>query len=157
MDFKTVVHAVEDVAPTIAEMLGGPMAGTAVKLVANLFGADPANTDDILGKLTADADREVKLKTLEEELSQFKLSVGASDTENAREANIEEEKLGIKDNMPKIITLFLMGSFVIIIVLLMTQTISIVNSPLVGSMVGMLAREFIQACRYYIGGDGDKS
>lgn len=158
-DLEGFGSVIEKFAPTVASMLGGPMAGIATSLICHVFGipASNAKVQTILSAISGDPNVEERLRELETQVSIAKLNVGASDTADARATEIEEEKLGIKDNMPKIITIFLMACFVTILVLLFTQTIDTKNSTLLGAMVGMLAKEFIQACRFYIGGDGDKS
>ncbi|MFA6080741.1 MAG: hypothetical protein WC753_04695 [Candidatus Gracilibacteria bacterium] len=52
-------------APLLASALGTPVAGLGVGLIANLFGADPKDTQDVVAKILSDPEADAKLKKLE--------------------------------------------------------------------------------------------
>ena len=158
MEIKALIEKVLPYAPSIASALGGPYAAIAMKIINGAFGITDSSNQGILDNLSTDPDLQFKLKQLDAEIAQLKLTTSANDTENARQFELSEEKLGKSHNMPVIITVFLMISFTITLgVLLSPIPVNVTNASLIGSMVGMLTREFIQACRFYIGGDGSET
>jgi hypothetical protein len=157
-DLKSLAEKILPYAPTVAGLLGGPLASGAVTLISSALGVSSNNPDDLINAIGTNPNVSVQLKQLEDDVAKFRMKVGEEDTQNARQMAISEEKLGIKPIMPMIVTIFLMTTFSIVLLLLfMPIATNLQNSTLAGSMIGLLTREFIQACRYYIGGDGNES
>lgn len=94
-DWKGTLKAV---APGIATMLGGPLAGVAVKAIGEAFDMDeptPAKIEDALksGKLSMEQFAALKQKELEinlklEELGVKREDIAAADRNSARQANV---------------------------------------------------------------------
>jgi hypothetical protein len=61
-----------------------PLAGIAVNLIAQAFGADPKNTDDIIAKINADPEAAMKLKQLEFQHEEILQKTSTEDRMNAR-------------------------------------------------------------------------
>lgn len=98
---------VKTVAPAIATMLGGPVAGVAIKALSELFlGKSDASEDEIYQAMqTASPDLLIKLKELDKQFYQ----IDADDRANARERQIE-----MHDWTPNIIAfVFIVGYFVL--------------------------------------------
>lgn len=159
MEIKDIAEKIAGFAPTIASLMGSPMAGMAIKLVSGALGISSGSVDDIFNAIgSGDPDIQVKLAALEDDLKKYAESISEQDTDSARQMQLDEEKMGIKSRMPIIVTIFLMATFSgTLLLLFLPIATNLQNSTLVGSMVGMLTREFIQACRFYIGGDGEAS
>ena len=159
MEIKDIAEKIAGFAPTIASLMGSPMAGMAIKLVSGALGISSGSVDDIFNAIgSGDPDIQVKLAALEDDLKKYAESISEQDTDSARQMQLDEEKMGIKSRMPIIVTIFLMATFSgTLLLLFLPIATNVQNSTLVGSMVGMLTREFIQACRFYIGGDGEAS
>lgn len=142
-------------------MLGGPYASIAAKFVSDALGLDRTKIDSlpsVFDNLSTDPDLQAKLRQIDEDLKKYQLSIGASDTENARQTQVDEEKIGKNPIMPIVITVFLMLLVATIIIFSFTPLSGdIKNQSLIGTITGLITREFIQACRYYIGGDGSVS
>lgn len=155
-DIESIAAKILPYAPTVAGLLGGPYTALAMKAITSVFGASSdSNINDILANASTDPDIQVKLKSLEDDLSKFKIEQFEKDNESARAMEIEAEKSNEWLDMPKLITIFLIVSFVTISYLLFTKSINPNNSTLLGSMIGLLTREFIQACKFYLGGNDD--
>jgi hypothetical protein len=73
MSLINIASLIEKVAPLLASVITGPagIAVTAISLVANLFGANPKDPDDIIAKMTADPTAALKLKQLEIDHEEF--------------------------------------------------------------------------------------
>lgn len=71
-------------APTLATMLGGPLAGSAVGMIANALGQPGADQDDLINILEADPGRLVDLK--EAELA-AKVSLREADSKDTSTVN----------------------------------------------------------------------
>lgn len=92
-------------APLLASMLGSPLAGIGASWIANLFGADPKNTQDIIDKITRDPESDLKLKTLEyqhrEELE--KIAVSSYQVEVDDRKSAREREVSLHDYVPTIL------------------------------------------------------
>ena len=173
-DLKT---AIASIAPTLATMLGGPLAGTAVSALASAFGLSPtASQDDITkviqnGQMTPEiiakvrgadqkhaeimAQQGIDLQKLnmahEEALEKF----AADDRESAR----KRQEL-TKDDTPAFLAFFIIAGFFIVsgaeIVGLTLFPAQVKDIPpqgwlLIGSIAGYLAQEAKSAAAYYFG------
>lgn len=97
---KDLLQIVIKAAPLLGTALGG-QAGTLIgSLIANVFGADPKKPDDLLHKILADPEYELKLQKLEQEheenlktiqLKHFELEM--SNLKDAREFNLKSNNL----------------------------------------------------------------
>ncbi|MDE2024905.1 MAG: hypothetical protein KGJ07_00250 [Patescibacteria group bacterium] len=157
-DLEGIAKQVIKYSPTLATMILGPAGGAVATLIAGALGVNPSDSSAIINGVNTDPDIKAKLLAIEDDLQKFKSQNSMTDTENARQFQIDEEKEGKTDYMPIIITVFLMITFVgVLLLLFFPVSTSQQNSTLIGTMTGLLTREFIQACRYYIGGDSTDS
>jgi len=62
-----IVSSVSKIAPILGGVLGTPLAGVAVGLLAKCFGVDVSNLSDLAHKIATDPDSAVKIKQLENE------------------------------------------------------------------------------------------
>jgi len=103
-------------APLLGSMLGSPLAGIGVSWLANLFGADPKNTQDIIDKITADPEAILKLKTLEyqhkEELE--KIAVSAYQVEVDDRKSARDREVSLHDYVPTILAVGFLCNYAII-------------------------------------------
>ena len=86
-----LLKVVESSSPAIATALGGPLAGIAMTLVANLFGIKSTDQTSILNAIQTDPDAALKLKTLEyshaeelKKISSIDFSTSITDKMDAR-------------------------------------------------------------------------
>ncbi len=92
-------------APLIGSLLGSPLAGIGISWVANLFGADPMNTQDIIDKINADPEAALKLKTLEYQHQEMLENISASNykTEVDDRKSAREREIALNDWVPTIL------------------------------------------------------
>lgn len=87
---KSIATIAEKFAPTIASVLTGGASTeitTVIALLSNLFGANPQNPDELLQKINADADAQVKLKQIELDYQSKLAETDEKDRESARQMN----------------------------------------------------------------------
>ena len=157
-DFEGIAKEVIKYSPTLATLVLGPAGGTIATLIAGALGVNPSDSNAIINTVKTDPDIKAKLLAIQDDLEKLKSQNSMTDTENAREFQETEEKEGKTDYMPIIVTIFLMTTFIgVLLLLFFPMTTNQQNNTLIGTMTGLLTREFIQACRYYIGGDATDS
>lgn len=72
---------VASASPLVASALGSPLSGIVISLLANLFGANPKDTDDLISKINKDPDATLKLKKLEIDHSDTLAQIAAQEYE----------------------------------------------------------------------------
>lgn len=85
---KSIATIAEKVAPTVAAILTGGSSTeitTVITLLSNLFGANPTDQQDLMQKITADADAQVKLKQIEMDYQSKIAETNEKDNESARQ------------------------------------------------------------------------
>lgn len=73
-DFAKIVGAS---APLLASVLGTPLAGVAISLLANAFGVKSHDLDNISAVITADPESSIKIKTVEYEHAETLANIAA--------------------------------------------------------------------------------
>lgn len=151
-------------APTVATVLGGPLAGLAVEALGKAFGWEEATTEkvqDVLqsgslsGEQIAAIKRaEIDLKAREQELG-FKFEeLAFKDVADAR-----ARETVVKDNTNKLLAFVIIGAFIAMV----TATLmgwSKADSALAGTLIGYLSAKAEQVLSYYFGstkGSADKT
>lgn len=103
-------------APLLGSMLGSPLAGVGIGWIANLFGADPKNTQDIIEKITSDPEANIKLKTLEyqhqEELQ--KIAVSSYQVEVDDRKSARQREISLHDYVPTILAVGFLVNYALI-------------------------------------------
>jgi hypothetical protein len=165
---KTLATAIGGIAPTIATMLGGPLAGTAVKALAGALGlADNATPEDItkaVGSLSPDqiamirkADQEHAEKMEQLGIDLKKLNADHEEAmlnaENADRASARQREVAVKDNTPKILAALVMIAATLVGVLVLTGQVTKDPSLAVqvGIVVGYVFSEAKAVLSYYFG------
>jgi len=154
MDIKAIIEKVLPYAPNVATALGSPLAGMAMSLLNGVLGIKP---EEALKNINNDPILQLKLKQIDADLEKYRANIAATETQNARQFEIEDKKMGKSHIMPIIITIYLMAMFSVILYLSFFPVANHpTNSTIIGALVGLIVREFMQVCRFYLGGD-DKS
>ena len=143
------------VAPTVATVLGGPLAGLAVKAVSGaLLGRDDGTPEEVAAAIQGatpeqlmaikkvEADLKVQLKTLDVDLER----IAASDRNSARD---REVKTG--DWTPRILAFGIVGAWAYIQYLLLTTVIDATMRELVARVLGTLDASLMAVLYYYFG------
>lgn len=153
MDFSDIAKTVLKAAPLLASAVGSPLAGTAIALLANYFGADASNAQDILDKINSDPERDIKLKKLELEhgenlaaLANAQYALEVQDRDSAR--NREETQ---KDYTPAILAYILTSGIFFSLLYLFLHAIPPENRDQINSIIDVLKTVWIGAMAYYHG------
>ena len=172
MDWKKLVRAV---APTLGAALGGPLAGSAVKVLSEaVLGRDNATQDEIaeavLHGLSPEsivalkqADQAFSVRMRELDIDLARLNVDAdraymADTQDARQKHAGDRAvfwLGISVllTFAGVMTAVLWGSFALMTGGITVQDVAIVGmvSGLIGTVVGYVAANAQQVVAYFFG------
>lgn len=154
----------KSIAPTLATVLAGPLAGLAVEAIGSAIGMTDATKEKIsdalqTGQLSGDqlvAIKQAELNMLAREREfGFKFEeLIIKDRDSAR-----QREMAVKDNTNKILAYTIVGSFVAMV----TGTLmgwAKVDSVLAGTLVGYLSAKAEQVLAYYFGstkGSADKT
>lgn len=148
-------EALAKVAPTVATMLGGPLAGVAVNMAAQALGVDPSedaiaeavtsgNPEVFLKLKQAEADLKVKLK----ELDIKEDSLHVEDRKSARKREAEVGGLAT----PSLAAVIIIGFFIIIgYILVVGLNVTPAVASMIGMLVGMVSSKAEQVVNYYFG------
>lgn len=161
-DFSKIIPAIATVAPTIAGLLGGPLASMGVQAIEGVFGLTPGSsaanpealttavanmTPDTAIKL-AQIDADLKAKLMQGGIDLAKL--GMDDTANAR-----AREIAVKDKMPAVLgTVTVVATFALIGAFVAGYTPALTDpkaAGMAGLLVGMLVSEAKQVYAYYFG------
>lgn len=145
----------QQVAPTLATALGGPLAGLAVKTISDAVLGKPDGTSDqiaealsvatpdTLAKLKQiDADFKVEMKRLDIDLAQIDMA----DRDSARRREVET-----KDMTPKVLAATVIIGFFTVLSLLAVHGTPTRGADAVMIMVGALGAAFTAIIGYYYG------
>lgn len=169
MNFKQLATSIASFAPTLATMLGGPLAGTAVSALAGALGLKPdADADEVTqaiqaGTLTPDqivairaADQKHAEVVKQQEIDLAKLNAdheeafakdAADDTANARGREIV-----VKDYTPQILAYFVIAFTALLEGWVLTHGIpDAVDKILAGRILGTLDSAALLVMGYYFG------
>jgi hypothetical protein len=119
MQLKDLVPIVSAAAPLLGSALGGPLGGIAGTLIASVFGGSKDDPADLLARIQAVPDHDLKLLQLQNEHEEALLHIETNDTANARNREIELAKAGDIDKTPEVLTIM------IVISLLFVYTIAV--------------------------------
>lgn len=146
---------VATVAPTVATMLGGPLAGMAVKALSNkLLGRDDATEDEVATAVSTMSPADiVRLRDLDVELAKtlsdndIKLeSLATQDRDSARKRATES-----RDYTPSVLTFCLLGVFTFVLWSLLGGVEIKSNTEVIYTMFGTLSTALIQSLNFQFG------
>lgn len=165
-NFKT---AIASIAPMLATMLGGPLAGTAVTALEGALGLAPgAGADGVTAAVAAGmtpeqisavraADQvhtermkqmEIDVEKLNDDFEQAQEKTAADDRDSARKLQIAQHS-----SVPAMLTAFLTFAFVGIILARMFGAFTAPDAadPLTNQMIGQLGMVWLASCTYWFG------
>ncbi|WP_156480902.1 hypothetical protein [Variovorax sp. PAMC 28711] len=161
-DWRATIGAV---APGLANALGGPLAGAAVKIIADkVLGRPDASAQDVedaLSSGTLSGEQIVALRSAEKDfevemakVDQAREAAYIDDTKSARQQTVDLTKSGsgIAFGAPVVSTLIVVGYFFCIYRLFIVQADLPANAfQLLNVMFGALSLAFGQVCNYWLG------
>ena len=151
MDWKKIVGSV---APTLATVLGGPLAGVAVKAIAEGLGLGDAATEADVAKAVAAASPEtlVKLKEIEAAFATRMAELGvdyeriaAEDRDSAR-----RRETAIGGLIVPTLAVLLIGGFLGMSAALLFGW-AVADSTMAGAVIGYVSAKAEQVVSYYFG------
>lgn len=158
------IDTLKKLAPTVASALGGPLAGTAVMALGELFGVSEPTHEKVQavieqGRLTGEQiagikTLELKLQAEERERGFRYAELEFKDRESAR---LREVQTGDKVN--RNLAYFIVISFVGVVGTTLAG-LTVVDSVLAGTLIGYLSAKAEQVLSYYFGssqGSKDKT
>lgn len=161
-DWRATIGAV---APGLATALGGPLAGAAVKVIADkVFGNPNASEADLaaalaLGTLTGEQIKALKQAEMEMQVELARIGQASdaaylADTDSARKQTtaLAQSGSGIAWGAPVVSTLIVVGYFACIYMLfLVDRQWDERTSGLLNNLFGALTAAFIQVANYWLG------
>lgn len=147
--------AVEKIAPTLASMIGGPLAGTAVGVISQAVLGRPTASDTELSAALAGAtpDQIIALKKADDD---FKAQMAQVDLQfeqlsETDRANARAREIATKDVTPKILAYLVVALFAVAMYLLARQEIPAANRDAMNQMIGVLYLAVGGVLNYYFG------
>lgn len=176
MKLKDILGTIGSIAPTIAKVVGGPLAGTAVSVLAKALGLGDNATEDqvaqviatatpdqILAIKKADQDFAVRMRELDIRMDEDYIQ----DTANARQAHKDNAGvfwlgIAILATFAVVMTGVIGGYFAIMTGDIEVKDIALVStaSAMIGTVVGYVAANAQQVVSYFFGssrGSNDKT
>ena len=142
---------IEQLAPTIASCLGGPLAGMAVEAISKAIGVDPSDVQDTInsGKLTAEQiasiqQAEIALKAKAQEMNLDFEQLAVQDRKSAR--NMQTTT---KSFIPPLLALIITLGFFGILVGMMTGKVT--SSDALMLLLGSLGTAWTGVISFYFG------
>jgi len=161
MDFSKIIPTIAKIAPTIASLLGGPLAGMGVQALESVFGmdagtatSDPAALETAVANMTPET--AVKLAQINADL-RSKLVQGGIDMERIDaddRASARQRESAVRDWMPKVLGLLTVCGFLMACLSVLAGWIKEMDTTAalsVGTVIGLLANEAKQVMSYYFG------
>jgi len=143
------------VAPTIAQALGGPLAGGVVKKLAGaLLGKEDASEAEVeKAVLAADPSMFLKLKEMETEYAKFIADNGIQLEKLAVEdrASARNREIAVKDWVPATLALVINAAFFLLLFLMFRNSIPESNRDAFNILLGMLSGGVSTVLTYYFG------
>ena len=142
---------IEQLAPTIASCLGGPLAGMAVEAISKAIGVDPSAVQDTInsGKLTAEQiasiqAAEIQLKAKAQEMNLDFEQLAVQDRKSARDMQTTT-----KSFIPPLLALIITLGFFGILVGMMTGKVT--SSDALMLLLGSLGTAWTGVISFYFG------
>jgi hypothetical protein len=158
MELGVFGKLIENVAPTIATALGGPVAGIAVKALSTaLLGHPDGSEDDVNAALAAatpdqiaaikraDNDFKVQMKSLDIDL----IKIAEKDRESARNMQIANKSILV----PSLATIIISAFVVVTIGTLLGY--AKIESAMAGTLIGYLSAKAELVLSFYFGSSAD--
>jgi hypothetical protein len=147
----------EQVAPTIATALGGPLAGLAVTAIAKVIGIDEKDVQATIdsGKMSAEQIAQIKLAEIEFQKQAQELGLNFEKLATDDRKSAREMQIATKSWIPGVLALGITCGFFGILIYMMAYSITPSNELLV--MLGSLGTAWTGVVGYYFGSSAGNS
>ena len=142
----------EQVAPTIATALGGPLAGLAVEAVSKALGVSGDEAKNILdeGKMSADQIAQVKVAEVELQKQAQALGLNFEQLAVQDRSSARDMQIATKSFLVPTLAIIIVVSFIGVVVGTM-MGLSHIESAMAGTLVGYLSAKAEQVVAFYFG------
>ena len=142
----------EQVAPTIATALGGPLAGLAVEAVSKALGVSGDEAKSMLdeGKMSANQIAQVKVAEIELQKQAQALGLNFEQLAVADRSSAREMQVATKSLLVPTLAIIIVVSFIGVVVGTM-MGLSHIESAMAGTLVGYLSAKAEQVVAFYFG------
>ena len=147
----------EQVAPTIATALLGPLGGLAVSTLSKVLGVDEKNVQETInsGKLSADQISQIKLAEIEFQKQTQELGLNFEKLATEDRKSARDMQIATKSWIPGALSIGITFGFFGILIYMMTGNVSPSNELLV--MLGSLGTSWTGVIGYYFGSSAGNS
>lgn len=148
-----ILPVVGKAAPLLGSVLGTPLAGVAISLIAKAFGVNPNDINAVASALNSDPETAIKLKTVEYEHAETLAKIASTDysTEVDDRKNARQFSGLYKDFMRHMAYLVTFGFFSALFLLFMPLNIGVEEKNLLSMLVGMLASKWQTIIDFFFG------
>jgi hypothetical protein len=148
----------EQVAPTIATALGGPLAGLAVTAIAKVIGVDEKDVQNTIdsGKMSAEQIAQLKLAEIEFQKQAQELGLNFEKIATDDRKSSREMQIATKSWVPSVLSMLVTVGFFGILIWLMVHPADTANTPLM-IMLGSLGTAWTGIIAFYFGSSAGNS
>ncbi len=159
MDLLELGKLVVKAAPLLGSVLAGPSGGVVGALIAQVFGANPQDQNDIINKINADPDSALKLRQIELQHIETLHSIYSNDYAksvddrfSARNREIEFMKIsGKHDWVLPSLAIFSVSLFAAAIIIILFTKMDLSDHDVLYMMLGQLSTLVLMVYGYYFG------
>ena len=143
---------IEQIAPTLATCLGGPVAGLAVEAIAKALNVAPEAVQKMVDDGKMSSDQITQLKIAEIEFKQKTQEMGFNFAKLVTDDRISARSMeaATRSNVPALLTLFMVGGFIIILAMKVSG-VSMANDPMINDLFTTLRVGGIMILSFYFG------
>ena len=148
----------EQVAPTIATALGGPLAGLAVTAIAKVIGVDEKDVQNTIdsGKMSAEQIAQLKLAEIDFQKQAQELGLNFEKLATDDRKSSREMQIATKSWVPSVLSMLVTVGFFGILIWLMVHPADTANTPLM-IMLGSLGTAWTGIIAFYFGSSASNS
>jgi hypothetical protein len=148
----------EQVAPTIATALGGPLAGLAVTAIAKVIGVDEKDVQNTIdsGKMSAEQIAQLKIAEIEFQKQTQELGLNFEKLATDDRKSSREMQIATKSWVPSVLSMLVTIGFFGILIWLMVHPADTANTPLM-IMLGSLGTAWTGIIAFYFGSSAGNS
>lgn len=155
---SSLAPLISKTAPLLAGVLGTPLAGVAVSLIANAFNVDPKKIPEITKAIQNDPEAAIRLKTLEYEHAETLAKIASQDfsTEVDDRKDARKNSVYYKDFLRHMAYLVTAGFFGALILLFLPIPFNVTERELLSMLIGMLVSKWQTIIDFFYGSSQKK-
>lgn len=143
---------IEQIAPTVASALGGPLAGLAVEAVSKALGVPQDDAKKLLdeGKMTSEQIAQVKVAELDLQKQAQALGLNFEQLAVEDRKSAREMQVATKSNLVPFLAIVIVLSFIGVVIGTLVG-LSKIESAMAGTLIGYLSAKAEQVISFYFG------